>query len=364
MLFANSPAYRRVAVFLAACAILQFALPAHCAEPEGMKAALELYRVKKDYPAAAAAFYKITQSQPDYIEAYISYANCLYLQRQTDNAIKAYWYVVRRFPSHRRGYEIREYLKKLDRNYMAHVNDSRYAAFGESGSPKTSQNLATALRSSGPSAAVIDDMVKTVKPLKGRPAVSASLIESTKEALRVYPKNLLQLIYDKGCRVWLTPTLIDKEPGLEHTQPSGYMEGHTFRDCPGMFYDGGIVVCEYTIGNGFDVDKLSDPIGTLRHELGHAVDAYLGSLSESEEYRHAYRLDQGMIKDEATKNKLHYYLQKDKRGQHECFAELMAAKYGKHEFRLKKDETAELIEPSFPLTMKVIERKIAELEKK
>ena len=350
-----------VSALLVSLTLLQFASPAH-SQDASMKAALDLYKVKKDYAAATDAFYKIAVSQPDNIEAFIYYANSLYMQKQSDKAIKAYWYVVRRFPSHKRGYEIKEYLKKLDPSYATHINDPRFASVGDSKSSAT--KTASIAAPSRASESVINDIVKTVKPLNGRPAVSPSLIDRTKDALRAYPGNLLQTIYDRGCRIWLTPTMIDKEPGLEHQQPSGYMEGHTYKDCPGMFYSGGIVVCEYTIGNGFDWDACDDPIGTLRHELGHAVDYYLGEISESEEYRHAYRLDQGSISDDATRNRLHYYMQKDIRGQHECFAELMAAKYGKGEFKLKKDETNALVEASFPRTMKVIDKRIAEAENK
>lgn len=350
-----------VSGLLVSSIFVQFASPGHC-QDAGMKAALDLYKVKKDYPAATDAFYKIAVCQPDNIEAFIYYANSLYMQKQTDKAIKAYWYVVRRFPSHKRGYEIKEYLRKLDPAYATHINDPRYASIGSDSKTST-----TKIAKAGPnraSEAVINDIVKTVKPLKGRPAVSTNLIDRAKDALRAYPGNLLQTIYDRGCRIWLTPTMIDKEPSLEHQQPSGYMEGHTYKDCPGMFYSGGIVVCEFTIGNGFDWNACDDPIGTLRHELGHAVDYYLGEISESEEYRHAYRLDQGSITDDSTRNKLHYYMQKDIRGQHECFAELMAAKFGKGEFRLKKDEDNELVEANFPRTMKVIEKRLAEAENK
>lgn len=358
-MFVNRRAYRIIiSALLVSTTLFQFASPAH-SQDAAMKAALDLYKVKKDFAAATDAFYKIATSQPDNIEAFVYYANSLYMQKKTDKAIQAYWYVVRKFPSHKRGYEIKEYLRKLDPSYATHINDPRYATVGDA---KKTGTTKTATMSAGAADAIINDMVKTVKPLNGRPKVSGDLIEKTKDALRVYPKNLLKVCYDKGCRIWLTPTMIDKEPGLEHQQPSGYMEGHTYKDCPGMFYSGGIVVCEFTISNGFDWNACDDPIGTLRHELGHAVDYYLGEISETEEYRHAYRLDQGSISDDTTRNKLHYFMQKDIRGQHECFAELMAAKYGKGEFKLKKDETNELVEASFPRTMKVINKRIEEAD--
>jgi tetratricopeptide (TPR) repeat protein len=344
-------------------------------EPDLLPLALAVYK-QKDYGRAGEAFYRMTVLDPRNVEAHFYYGNCLTMLRQTDKALRAYWYTMRKFPNTKRGYEIKEYLKKNDRDYALHLSDPGYAQFVQlSNLPTESANIKvggirtgnmtrSALTSSGSSAAssgdIIGEMVKTVRPLKNRPAISSTLIDDTKDALKAYPKELLKVVYDHGCRIYLTPTMIDKEPGLEHTTPPGYMEGHSFKDCPGMFYSGGIVICEFTIGNGFDWEKTHDPIGTLRHELGHAIDWYLGQISETEEYKHAYLLDSGAINDDSTRNKLNYYMQKDTRGQHECFAELMAAKYGGRTGR--ENATNQLVEQSFPLTMKVISKRIAAVQ--
>lgn len=336
-----------------AVSLVPMCLPA--ASQDVYQLALQIYK-QKDYVRAGDAFYKITSIAPENVDAYVYYANCLNMQRKSDEAMRAYWYVVRAFPSTRKGYEIKEFLKRSDRNYSQHLNDPSYAVFGEkkfAASRSTSSTAATRSSSSS-SGDVVDNILKVVPPLKNRPAVSASLIDRAKTALREYPPELLKVV---KCKIYLTPTMVDKEPSMENQQPAGYMEGHTYKDCPGMFYSGGIVVCEYTIGNGFDWDNVDDPIGTLHHELGHAIDHYMGTISETEEYRHAYLLDCGQIRDDSVRSKIAYYLQKDIRGPHECFAELMCAKHGGRTGR--KDKTTELVDASFPLTKQVIEKRLA-----
>jgi tetratricopeptide (TPR) repeat protein len=332
------------------------ALPA--AAEDVMQLAVQVYK-NKEYVRAGEAFYKIAGIMPDNVDAYVYYANCLSMQRKTDEATRAYWYVVRAFPNSRKAYAIKDFLKKSDRLYSQHLNDPSYATFGgkklgEIG--RSSSSRSTSAPSS--SKDVVEEIVKVVPPLKNRPSVSLSLIDQAKTALREYPPELLRVV-SRGCKIWLTPTMIDKEPSLENQQPAGYMEGHSYKDCPGMFYSGGIVVCEYTIGNGFDWDHVDDPIGTLHHELGHAIDHYLGQISETEEYKHAYLLDCGQIRDDAVRNKIAYFLQKDIRGPHEAFAELMCAKYGGRSG--KKGSTTELMNAHFPLTKQVIEKRLAQV---
>lgn len=323
--------------------------------------ALQVYK-QKDYVRAGDAFYKITSLTPDNVDAYVYYANCLNMQRKTDEAMRAYWYVVRTFPSSRKGYEIKEFLKRSDRQYSQHLNDPSYAVFGTKKFAEgrtAGSSVAVRSGSTRSSGDVVDDILKIVPPLKNRPQVSATLVDQAKTALREYPPELLKKV---RCKIWLTPTMVDKEPGMENQQPAGYMEGHTYKDCPGMFYSGGIVVCEYTIGNGFDWDRVDDPIGTLHHELGHAIDYYMGTISETEEYKHAYLLDCGQIRDDYVRSKIAYYLQKDVRGPHECFAELMCAKFGGRSGA--KDKTTDMVDASFPLTKKVIEKRLDAVSQK
>ncbi len=337
------------------------------------KIAIYVYGQKR-YSDAAALFWDVIQKDKTFAEGYIKYASACWIGGDQDTALRTYWYFAHHFQTHKQIGSVMAFLKKNDRAYDAHYKDRSYAILVYSKAAKQFPGMPPQASKSGQqsssiaaatptnnSPSIINTLVQTVRPLKNRPAVSATLEYKIKEALKAYPPELLSLLHRRGCKIWLTPTLIDKEPSYENRQPSGYMEGNTYKDCPGMFYGNGIVVCEYVIGNGFDWEYTPDPIGTLKHELGHAVDHYLGQLSESEEYRHAYRLDSGAITDDTVRNKISYFLQKDTRGQHEAFAELMCAKYGGGNHT---DDTSGLMKSHFPMTMKFIDRKIAEFAAK
>lgn len=359
---------------------------------------------ERKYNQALTFLVSSIKSNPTDVSSINLAANCCMLLGERNTAYELYWHIVRAFPSSKESYTLRTFLRQNDPLYASHASNNNFARSlplqallaveqkfnanpksATAGSSNAAAGTATASstriakkpKSEGLSKSeIINAMLKVVRPLKDHPSVSKSLVDNTKSVLMRYPDRLLELMYDEGYTVCLTPTLIDRDPGLTNTQPSGYEDGHTFKDCPGMFdpRTRQLVICEYTIGNGFDCVNTSDPMGTLLHEAGHAIDFLLGAqemrtnkqprhiwyYSETEEYKHAYLLDSGKINDDAVKTKLSYFLQKSDRGPAEAFAELMCQKYGGGNDKYRA-ERGRLVTASFPQALAVIEARLAQL---
>src|SRR5271168_2084068 len=316
-------------------ALVAFFASAGTARAGQLEEGIQLYN-QHQFEPAIKVFAKGLQQNPHDTASCYYMANCLYGLRRYDEAIKIYWYIVRNFPNSREGYSARAFLKTIDRDYVAHSTDPALLKMpeikgAESGSTASVQASAAPFKlDSSSKQAIIDQIVMVVRAQANRPEVSAGMIKRIKTALLAYPNNLLALIAAKGCKIYLTPTMIDKEPGLQNSTPTGYEEGETYKNCPGMFKDGSeIVLCELSLSQHDDSEwsTLPDPVGTLRHELGHAVDYYLGEISSTEQYKHTYLLEMAKI-DDSDKPMIAYFLQKDYRGPCETFAELMCEQYG------------------------------------
>lgn len=350
------------AAFLAALAACASAVFVAATATEGHFAAgVRLYN-EKNYTQAINEFVEVTKTEPRNVTAYYYGANCYYQLGKRDEAIKFYWFIVRSFPQSREAAQVKGFLQRIDPNFARNTADRTSGSLPTltaAQAPARRQSRAPQQKSKEQ---MIQEMVKVVKALKDRPNISPQLLERIKSALRAYPDPLLALLNQEKCLIYVTPTMIDKDPELQNTKPAGYEEGSTYKNCPGRFDGYNIVLCEYTLENDFDVEPAQDPIGTLRHELGHAVDAYMDQISETQEFRHAYRLDVGEIDDD-TKSKITYYLQKDVRGPRETFAELMCQHFGGRENKWQK-QRCQLVYQNFKRAVNVMKDKLNSLSAK
>lgn len=366
---------------------------------------------ERKYNQALTQLVYALRTDPRDISALNLAGNCCVMLGERDTGYMLYWHIVRAFPSSKDAYSLRAYLRQNDPLYATRAANNQFASVlpvaellatekkfnpqsansSSSNSGRTSSASSTvtnisssstrsgAQKSEGLSKSqIINLMVKTVRPLKDHPAVSPALVDRTKSVLMRYPAELIALLYDEGYTVCLTPTLIDRDPELANTQPSGYEDGATYKDCPGMFdaRSKQLVICEYTIANGFDCNPAPDPTGTLLHEGGHAIDFLLGAqerrynksirhiwyFSETDQFKHAYYLDSGKITDDSVKSKLNYFLQKSNRGPCETFAELMCQKFGGASEK-RRVERGQMVTSTFPQALSIINNRLAQLER-
>jgi tetratricopeptide (TPR) repeat protein len=310
------------------------------------------------FAQAITAFQAASKVDPRNVNCYYYMASSYQQLGRTKDAATYYHYIVRYFPSSTQAGQANLILAKI-------APQSTHTLGATSSVTATSQvvtpqsvNTEHAVKRAGK----IDDLIKVYKPLAGRPAVSDKFVAQVKSALSGFPPQAIAAIREGGGMIHLTPTLIDRNPELKNTRPRGYEEGHTYKNCPAMFDYPNIVVCEYAIVGDDDDDKwelTDDPIGSMRHEMGHALDAFLGGLTQTEEYKHAYYLDLGKV-DQDMREKLHYYTQKAEGGPSETFAELVCALYGGGTTSYRNTRCQEVFQ-CFPTMSALIKNKINSL---
>lgn len=314
--------------------------------------AVQLYNQKR-YDLALPIFDDLVRADSKNATAFYYEASCRALLGKKDQAIKVYQYIVSTFPGTREAQAASLYLSKV-------VGPNPLSEPITKASQKSSKSDGGSAKSQSPQESkkqIIEKMLVIIRPLADRPTVPESMIANVKEALDQYPNNLLSMLYRQGCQIHLTPTTIDEDPSVEHATPSGYEYGSSYKNVPAFFDGHNVVVCAFAIRgvNGSEWQSTDNPVGALRHELGHALDAYLGYISQREDFKHAYYLDCGQIDDD-TKAKLAYFLQKAETGPSEAFAEICCCKFGGRGER--GDSGA--IESAFKGARKVIDRSLAE----
>lgn len=312
---------------------------------------------KGDYAQALPLFCQVVKSQPANVSALLYCGNCYFNLGHASEASSCYQYILKHFPASPEA--------KSAQQVLARLPAAAGASAASAATPASASTLASApaAKQKLSKEEIIDKMTYTVRAQAGRPEVSDLIVAQTKRALSEYPTNLLAFLYKRGCRICLTPTLIDKDPELVNTHPKGYEEGQTYRNCPACFQwpsspgaHGEVTVCEYSfIGDGPDLRHNPDNLPALRHELGHALDYYLGGVSRTDEYRHQYYLDLGQMDDD-TRARLAYYTQKDRTGPSESMAELLGYKFGNQD-----DERATSVHNNFKLTARYLDDLFAKM---
>jgi len=164
---------------------------------------------------------------------------------------------------------------------------------------------------------------------------SRSFLNEIDRGLSKISGHVLRALRNAGYRVAISESLVDAVPAARNQQVRGYQAHSTWDTVYGMFNrtTKRVVMAEKALqpdGFGMSMQPLRDTArreGIIRHEVGHAVDQYLGNLSHTPEYMAAY--DKGSRSISAYEAKvLNYYLQPGDAGREETFAEIFASLNG------------------------------------
>lgn len=324
-----------------------WSLPVGAENSSDLAQGLELYN-KRKFPQAYKIFADAGSKKPGDGSAFLYAANCLYQMGNNSSASRMYEYVQKHFPASRNAPIAAAMLKRIGSGANATAGTASSATTTTAPDDQTIRKAAV----SGPSDC--SDLMEIVRPLFGHPPVTEATINTVRRAVQGLPSNVKETLRSNGAKIYLCTTLIDKEPSLKNREGRGY-DGYTYKSCPGMFWNNRIYLCERTLDESDDSVKeailLDAIVGTLYHEVGHALDWYSGNISGTEDFKHAYLLDSARV-DVDGRSELAYYLQKSDAGQQECCGELIGILLGKQDTKTNKMRAA------FPGTLKLLKAKL------
>jgi hypothetical protein len=270
----------------------------------------------KNFKEAVRCFGKVVTAEPRNISAVYYLANSYYSLGQQTAALNYFRWLSENYPNTGEGRGAKSILARLGAQASARgesiAAEKAAAAFARAqSSPRASGEL----------------QVIVVGNLADHPPVQDKFLAKVKTCLGGIPPKVVAFLASQGCKVYVTPNMIDKEPELLNTRPRGYEDGRTYKNVPALFDGRDVVICNYTLGDDESWTPREDPSGSVRHEIGHAIDRYLGGVTRDDAFKLMYYKDCGKIEPE-VKERLAYYVQKAQGGPSECFAECVATIFG------------------------------------
>lgn len=173
-----------------------------------------------------------------------------------------------------------------------------------------------------------------------------------KQALAYVPASARETLRHNGVTIIIVQDVLTAEPHLANQKPRGYTFGG-YDNCGGIFFprDKKIYIAErFSIGNA-PLQENPYTLWTALHEIGHAFD-HVGMYSNSESFTKAYEDDAKYLNNE-LRIKYSYFLQSDKNGPSEMFAEIFSAVVAPNE-----DLRAVALSHSFPRCTKVVKESL------
>lgn len=285
-----------------------------------------LYR-GKDYAAAATKYVEAAREKPGFADAayYAAYAS--YQAGKKPDAIELFWYVAKKCPTSKHAFSARSILKKIDRQYDLHSRDNSVGTLPlpSSTTDDTTQVAAkpTYEQIVSDKKAIIDWLIQKTPRRSNRPDVTSEFVAEIKECLGTFSLQILSFLKKNNCHVVITPCVVEKDFRMEGFRPGGYSEGSTMEDVPALFDFHDIVIGQYLPKGTGGYKQNPGILGTVRHEIGHAIDHFSGRISQKNEFAHARVWDY----PGRDTRELAYFLGAG-RGDAEAFAELCAYKFG------------------------------------
>ena len=255
--------------------------------------AIALYNAK-NYAAATAAFRNCIQAGQNSPSTWFYLGHSYLGKGQPPYAMEAYITVTERFADSSEATIARNCLVKLDpKNSTAYIA-AKLGSLAEPGKPDRG----------------FVDRVKVHRALPGHPRVCQATVNAVMKALASLPPQINKYLCDGKATLTIAPNITDPWPGsgdgikpTDQSSTMGEEEARTYgRDC---------YIYERPKKRGAEIllKRYSEEriIGSVYHEIGHAVDDIGGPYSTKAEFKRLNTADLSTISDE-EKRKHSYYL--------------------------------------------------------
>ncbi|MBS2001494.1 MAG: hypothetical protein JST44_08305, partial [Cyanobacteria bacterium SZAS LIN-5] len=163
--------------------------------------------------------------------------------------------------------------------------------------------------------------------------VSPEFVQKVKDELARLQQAVRELLIHNNAAIAVTGKISDIDPAMAKQKPRGGEKGDTYDDLYGLeaqLKKNGKNSEIAIIAEGTRSGPNDDVEGTVRHEVGHAVDHLLKFYSHSADFKNAYDQDVAKMSRE-IKEQEKYFLQKGHHGidgREEAFAEVVRAVTG------------------------------------
>jgi len=216
--------------------------------------------------------------------------------------------------------------------------------------------------------AVTSARTRAMEPLAARQVtavtnVSDDFREEVKLASRTIPDSVWREVERSGWRVRMAEFVVDAAPSLSNRRPRGWPADATWNNSDAVHLPQAklLVLAEKRHTTSGRVVSSNRVAGVLRHEFGHAFDIALdgpyGSRSATPEFVASYREDVNAL-TAFQRNQMDYYLQDQRAGRQEAFAEAFAILLGGGSDTTKQERFA----AAFPRVMRHVKQMIAPVE--
>lgn len=336
--------------------IFSFLTPQVMGQVKGEYEQGTLFFKEKQYIKAAPHFLNAWRKNRKNVVALYYSGYCYYAGGDKEKAISAFWQVVDKFPSSKQAQMATRYLRSIDPHFNTRIKKTK-----SNTSNLTSSDSSTTSNESPKQ--LVKNLIVVQKPRGKIPAVTGNFVSSIEEMIEQLPLSVLRMLKHKKGRITILPSTVESDYRMQNVRPRGYDSGSTWKNNSAYCRGNNVYISQYRLNSSTgNYDTTDTEVGSVRHEVGHAIDYCLGYVSQKEKFRHAYRLEAAQVPRQ-HRGRLSYYLQSGRGGPSETFAELCCAKFGGETDEWSK-KNCELISKYFKNSKKILEGYLDSIESK